>query len=127
VSDRIRIGPVDALEEPDTSFDLVVCREVFEHLTILQVRRTVAECCRVSSRFVYGTTRFHPDPDGLLDVTTDLETDPTHITLLTKPLLRTLFVLEGFRSRPDLEERLDWAGKGRVVVYERAPEPGTPG
>ena len=75
--------------------------------------------CRVSSRFVYVTTRFHPDPENLLSVTTDFETDPTHVTLMTKDLLRVLFVLEGFRRRDDLEERLDWGGKGRVLVYER--------
>ena len=96
------------------------CREVLEHLTVLQVRRTVEQLCRASDRFVYVTTRFHPEPAGLLDVTTDLETDPTHITLLAKDLLRSLFVLEGFRRRADLEERMDWAGKGRVLVYERA-------
>jgi 2-polyprenyl-3-methyl-5-hydroxy-6-metoxy-1,4-benzoquinol methylase len=116
---RIRIGPTEPLEEADASFDLVICREVMEHLTVLQVRRTVAEICRVTSRFVYVTTRFHPAPTSLLDVTTDFETDPTHITLMTKDLLRTLFVLEGLRVRPDLERRLDWAGKGRVLVYER--------
>jgi len=119
VRERIRIGPVDRLDAPDASYDLVVCREVMEHLTVLQVRRTVGEICRVSSRFAYVTTRFHPEPSGLLDVTSQFEVDPTHITLLTKPFLRTLFVLEGFRSRPDLEERMDWGGKGRVLVYER--------
>lgn len=119
VRDRIEIGPVDVLAASDASYDLVVCREVMEHLTILQVRRTVAEICRVSSRFAYVTTRFHPDPGSLLDVATDFETDPTHITLMTKGLLRTLFALEGFRRRDDLEARLDWGGKGRVLVYER--------
>jgi hypothetical protein len=83
------------------------------------VRRTVAEMCRVSSRFVYVTTRFHPAPASLLDVTTDFGTDPTHITLMTKSLLRTLFVLEGLRRREDLERSMDWGGKGRVLVYER--------
>jgi SAM-dependent methyltransferase len=117
---RIRVGGTDRLTEPDATFDLAICREVLEHLTVLQVRRTVAELCRVSSRYVYVTTRFHPDPSSLLDLTTDFETDPTHITLMTKDLLRMLFVLEGFRCRADLEERLDWAGKGRVLVYERA-------
>jgi ubiquinone/menaquinone biosynthesis C-methylase UbiE len=119
VRDRITIGPVTRLDAEDASYDLVICREVFEHLTVLQVRQAVAEICRVSSRFVYATTRFHPEPEGLLDVTTQFEVDPTHITLLTKPFLRCLFVLEGFRSRPDLEERLDWGGKGRVIVCER--------
>jgi hypothetical protein len=93
---------------------------VLEHLTVLQTRHTVEQLCRASDRFVYVTTRFHPGPTGLLDVTTDFETDPTHITLLAKDFLRCLFVLEGFRRRADLEERMDWAGKGRVLVYERA-------
>jgi 2-polyprenyl-3-methyl-5-hydroxy-6-metoxy-1,4-benzoquinol methylase len=119
VRDRIAIGPVTALEALDASYDLVVCREVLEHLTVLQVRRTVAEICRVSSRFVYATTRFHPAPAGLLDFTTQFEVDPTHITLLAKDFLRLLLVLEGFRRRADLEERMDWAKKDRVLVYER--------
>jgi 2-polyprenyl-3-methyl-5-hydroxy-6-metoxy-1,4-benzoquinol methylase len=117
--ERIAIAPVEALGVPDRSHDLVICREVLEHLTVLQVRRAVGELCRASSRLVYVTTRFHPAPESLLDVTTDVETDPTHITLLAKDFLRALLVLEGFRSRADLEQRLDWAGKGRVLVYER--------
>jgi SAM-dependent methyltransferase len=120
VRDRILIGDVAEAHVPERSFDLVVCREVLEHLTVLQVRRTVEQLCRASSRFVYLTTRFHPSPESLLDVTTDLETDPTHITLLAKDFVRCLFVLEGFRRRADLEERMDWSGKGRVLVYERA-------
>jgi hypothetical protein len=28
-------------------------------------------------------------------------------------------VLEGFKRRADLEQRMDWAGKDRVLVYER--------
>ena len=78
-----------------------ICREVMEHLTVLQVRDTVRNLCRVSSRYVYVTTRFHPDPSGLLDVTTQFEVDPSHITLLNKDFLRVMFVLEGFRRRLD--------------------------
>jgi SAM-dependent methyltransferase len=122
VRDRIRIGNVAKAHVPERSFDLVICREVLEHLTVIQVRRTVAQLCRASSGFVYVTTRFHPDPAGLLDVTTDFETDPTHMTLLAKDFVRCLFVLEGFRRRPDLEARMDWAGKERVLVYERATQ-----
>jgi SAM-dependent methyltransferase len=119
VRNRIRIGDVAEPHVPERSFDLVICREVLEHLTVLQVRRTVEQLCRASSRYVYLTTRFHPAPESLLDFTTDFETDPTHVTLLAKDFLRCLFVLEGFRRREDLEERMDWAGKGRVLVYER--------
>lgn len=120
IRDRIRIAETsDPAVEP-RGFDLVICREVFEHLTVLQVRETVRHMCAASSRFVYATTRFHPDPGSLLDFTTQFDVDPTHITLLSKDFLRVLFVLEGFRRRDDLEQRMDWAGKNRVLVYERA-------
>jgi 2-polyprenyl-3-methyl-5-hydroxy-6-metoxy-1,4-benzoquinol methylase len=119
VRDRILIGDVAEPQVPERSSDLVICREVLEHLTVVQVRKTVEQLCRASSRFVYATTRFHPAPQSLLDFTTDFETDPTHVTLLAKDFLRCLFVLEGFRRRENLEERMDWAGKGRVLVYER--------
>jgi SAM-dependent methyltransferase len=122
IADRIVTGEVTEDHFSDRAFDLVICREVMEHLSVLQVRRTVAQICRCSRRFTYVTTRFHPDPAHLLDLTTDFETDPTHITLMTKELLRTLFVLEGFVRRADLEERMDWAGKRRVLVYERATD-----
>lgn len=119
MGERIMVGSVTESHVPDRSFDLVICREVFEHLTVLQVRQAVGAICHASSRFVYGTTRFHPDPPDLLSFTTQFDVDPTHITLLNKEFLRCLFVLEGFRSRPDLEERMDWGNKGRVLVYER--------
>lgn len=119
VRERIVVGPVDEPQVPDRAYDLVICREVFEHLTVLQVRRTVEMICRASSRFVYATTRFHPEPESLLSFTTQFDVDPSHITLLNKEFLRVLFVLEGFRSRPDLEEALDWGKKDRVLVYER--------
>lgn len=119
VRDRITIGPVTKLPAASQSYDLVLCREVLEHLTVLQVRQCVGEICRVSSRFAYVTTRFHPNPTGLLSFTTQFDVDPSHITLLNKDFLRCLFLLEGFRSRTDLEQRIDWGGKGRVLVYER--------
>jgi len=121
VRDRITVGYVgDPTIKPANSYDLVICREVLEHLTVLQVKQTVANMVRMSSRFIYVTTRFHPNPANLLDFTTQFDVDPTHITLLPKALLRTFFVLEGFRSRPDLERKMDWGGKGRVLVYERS-------
>jgi hypothetical protein len=30
-----------------------------------------------------------------------------------------MFVLEGCRSRTDLEDRMDWGKKGRVLVLEK--------
>ena len=120
VRDRITVGQVtDPALKPANAYDLVICREVLEHLTVLQVRQAVANMARMTSKFVYVTTRFHPQPASLLDFTTQFDVDPSHITLLNKDLLRLLFVLEGCRSRPDLEARMDWGNKGRVLVLEK--------
>lgn len=99
--------------------DLIICREVLEHLTILEIRRAVTNLCALSTRFVYVTTRFHPNPTHLLAVATSDDLDPTHITMLNQEFLRVLFVLEGFRRRADLERRMDWRSLGRCLVYER--------
>ncbi len=105
---------------PRPPADLVICREVLEHLTVRQLVRAVRHLCAASSRFVYLTTRFAHEPDHLLDVDTADALDPTHITMLHQDFLRVLFVLEGFTRRADLEQALDWKGYGRVLVYERA-------
>jgi len=120
VRDRITVGLVtDASLKPASAYDLVICREVLEHLTVLQVRQAVCNMARMTSRFIYVTTRFHPSPASLLDFTTQFDVDPSHITLLNKDMLRLMFVLEGCRSRPDLEARMDWGNKGRVLVLEK--------
>lgn len=121
VRDRIRVADISDTDIAADSYDLVVCREVFEHLTLLQVRVAVANICRMSSRYAYVTTRFNRDPEHLFSVQTKDDLDPTHITRMNKDLLRLMFVLEGFRCRPDLEAKIDWLGKGRVMVYEKAP------
>jgi hypothetical protein len=120
VRDRIAIGNVtDSSLKPGSHYDLVICREVLEHLTVLEVKQAVANMVRMTSRFVYVTTRFHPSPADLLDFNQQDDLDPTHITLLNKDLLRLMFLLEGCRSRPDLEARMDWGHKGRVLVLEK--------
>jgi cytidyltransferase-like protein len=119
VADRITVGSVGAMPFDDRSYDVVVCREVLEHLTVPEVGRAVTELCRVAARLVYVTTRFHPAPRSIFDVATEFDVDPTHITCMNKNLLRALFVINGFRRRPDLETRMDWLDKRRVLVYER--------
>ena len=123
VRDRITVGAVtDQTLKPAGVYDLVICREVLEHLTVLQVKQAVANMVRLTSTFIYVTTRFHPNPASLLDFTTQFDVDPSHITLLNKDMLRLMFVLEGCRSRPDLEERMDWGKKGRVLVLEKVSD-----
>ena len=99
-------------------FDLVICREVLEHCTVLEARKVVSDLVRLSSRLVYVTTRFAQAPSHLLHVEDHDDLDPTHITMLTKPFLRTLFILEGCTSRYDLEAKMDWKGLGRCLVMQ---------
>jgi SAM-dependent methyltransferase len=120
VRDRIIIGSAVDVALPDESYDLVICREVIEHLTVLEAQKAVQNICRITSRFAYVTTRFHPRPADLFDVTTEFDVDPTHITLMNMQMLRLMFVLQGLRRRPDLEQAMDWLNKGRVLVYEKA-------
>jgi 2-polyprenyl-3-methyl-5-hydroxy-6-metoxy-1,4-benzoquinol methylase len=116
---KIKLGSTSKNNEKDKSYDLVICREVFEHLTILEIKKAVSELCRISSKFIYLTTRFHPKPVSIFDTTTEFEVDPTHITCLNQNLLRMMFILEGYKSRPDLEKKMDWLNKKRVLVYEK--------
>jgi cytidyltransferase-like protein len=125
VKDRIHIGSVTKFLDLGKKFDLVICREVLEHLTVLQVRATVAAMARFTNKFLYITTRYYQNPISLLDVGDDKKTDPTHITVMNKEFIRALFVLEGMKSRPDLEARMDWRGFGRVMVFEKAVDVST--
>ena len=101
-----------------TATDLVICREVLEHLTIRELVRAVRRLVKMSTKYVYVTTRFSKSHAHLLDVQTSDDLDPTHQTMLTKEFLRLLFVLEGCKRRADLEVKMDWMKKGRVLVYE---------
>jgi glycerol-3-phosphate cytidylyltransferase-like family protein/SAM-dependent methyltransferase len=118
--DLPHVKPMD-ISAPDFRFgsdcDLVICREVLEHLTVPQLTVAVRNLVKLSSRFLYVTTRFTAKAH-LLDVDGADSLDPTHISMLNQDLLRTLFVLEGCTRRADLEAKLDWMKKGRCLVYE---------
>lgn len=99
-------------------YDLVICREVLEHLTVLELRRAVRNLVRSTRKFLYITTRFAKTPTHLLSVDGSDDLDPTHISMCSKSFIRLLFILEGCRSRPDLEARMDHQHKGRCLVFE---------
>ncbi len=121
VRDRIAIGPIDCYKDFEKDFDLVVCREVIEHLTVPQTMgMAYVLCVQYRPRFVYLTTRYHSDPDSLLSVMEDdPSVDPSHINLTNKQWLRSIFVAHGYRTRKDLEKELDWKNFGRVIALER--------
>jgi SAM-dependent methyltransferase len=105
---------------PDGTFDLVICREVLEHVPVRQLTSVIRTLVSKSHRYLYVTTRYCQAPTHLLDYDTEDRLDPTHVTMLNKGFLRTLFILEGCKSRPDLEAKMDWQKKGRCLVFEVA-------
>lgn len=98
------------------AWDLVICREVLEHCTVMQAAEVVRTLFRLSAGYVYITTRF--TDAGVFDAGTEFDVDPTHITCLSQPFLRALCVLNGGKLRRDLETKLDHQKKGRVLCYE---------
>jgi cytidyltransferase-like protein len=98
--------------------DVVISREVLEHLTIPELSDMVAQLFTVARHAVYITTRFHPVPSSAFSVTDQPEVDPTHQTLLTHQLLRALCVMNGGVRRLDWEQHLDFQGFGCTLAYE---------
>ena len=104
----------------ERAYDLVICREVFEHLTVLQVRRTVDEICRASSRFVYVTTRFHDGPARTCSTSRRSSTSTRRTSRCsTRSSCAACSCSRASRAGPTWRQRMDWADKGRVLVYER--------
>jgi SAM-dependent methyltransferase/glycerol-3-phosphate cytidylyltransferase-like family protein len=110
---------VSGLDYRDHS-DVVVCREVLEHVPVREWGAFVHHLFRVARERVYLTTRFTPAPANPFELTDELGEDPSHITRLPQPLVRALCVLNGGTRDTTWEKQLDWLGKGRVLVYKKA-------
>jgi cytidyltransferase-like protein len=107
----------DQYSEDDRTFDVVVCREVLEHVPVREWGNVVHDLFRLASRWVYITTRFNPAPAHPYDLTDETTVDPSHITCLPQSFLRALCVTMGGTRDREKEQLLDWQGKGRVLVY----------
>lgn len=119
IRDKITVCDADGNIPLNREYDLVICREVFEHLTALQVQKAVENICSLSTKYIYVTTRYAEEDTNLFALETQFDVDPSHITLLNKEFLRLLFVMQGCKTRYDLEGKMDWRGVGRVLVFER--------
>lgn len=109
----------------DNSKDLVISREIFEHLTLEQSKKAFEEMIRVSKKYIYLTIWMNFDEDADDDIVLDdFDRDPTHITYCTRNFWEKrlgLYVNAGIlKRRKDLEEVLDWCKKGRCFVFEKA-------
>ena len=110
--------PLPVRHVASRSADVVVCREVLEHVPVHHVGPFLADLFRIARERVYLTTRFTADPAHPYDLTTETAVDPSHITLLPQPFVRALCVTMGGQSDPVWEAALDWQRRGRVLVYE---------
>ncbi len=119
ISNRIEILDLTSYVEVSKTYNLVICREVLEHIPYINYLAFVTNLCRLSNRYVYITTRFAKNPNTLWDVQTEFEADPTHITLPSITLLRSIMSMNGFKRVESLEKEIDWMNKQRVLVYEK--------
>ncbi len=118
------LGDMTEMKFKDNSFDLVISRENFEHLTVEQAEKAFSELVRVTKRWIYMTIWLNFDPNAKDDeVLTDLENDPSHITFCTRKFWEKKFqpyIDAGIIKEDKAKEAiLDWRGKGRVFVFEK--------
>ena len=108
----------DVADAGDQEYDVVVCREVLEHVPVREWGALLTQLFRVAKERVYLTTRFTPAPAHPFELTDEPLVDPSHITKLPQPFLRALCVTQGGHRSASWEQALDWQHKGRVLVYE---------
>lgn len=120
----VMLGDMTKLKFKDNSFDLVISRENFEHLTVNQCEQAFPELIRVTKKWIYMTIWLTFDPAAKDDeVYDDFKNDLSHITVCTRKFWENKFkpYIDNaiIRERKDLEEVLDWRRKGRVWVWEK--------
>jgi len=114
----LNIGSAESLPYSDNQFDIVIARELFEHLTFEQAKKVFAEMVRVSKRFVYLTIWLNFNAASSSDLIYSDLRDHTHVTFCNRRFWEKYFGEYSIQQRRDLEKKLDWADKGRCFVYE---------
>jgi cytidyltransferase-like protein len=108
----------DIADAGDNEYDVVVCREVLEHVPVREWGDLLHHLFRVAKARVYLTTRFYLDPPHPFALTNEYEADPSHITVLPQPFVRALCATFGGTRDRVWESALDWQHKDRVLVYQ---------
>ena len=103
--DRVRQlgGTLSLSDLPNDMVDLVICKEVFEHLDESEIHEIVDELTCIGRRVlaIIPTT----DSDGRF-IFKQYDRDPTHITKLTRDLLLGRFAYGGARDLEDITDLL---------------------
>jgi glycerol-3-phosphate cytidylyltransferase-like family protein len=107
------------VEHERATYDLVISREVLEHLSVRQAMAHVRELVRVCAGRVYITTRFHSTRTAIGCEAETPSADQTHVTCFPQAWLRSVLVAWGCVRDRAWETALDWQHKGRVLVYRK--------
>jgi glycerol-3-phosphate cytidylyltransferase-like family protein len=99
-------------------YDVVICREVLEHVPVREWGALLHHLFRVAKERVYLTTRFTQAPAHPFELGDELAVDPSHITTLPQPFVRALCVAQGGHRDHVWESALDWQHKQRALVYQ---------
>ncbi len=125
VCDRVMLGDMTDLSQfKDNTFDLVISRENFEHLTLEQCEKAFKEMVRVTNKYIYMTIWLETRPDAKDDVVyDDFKNDKSHITVCSRKFWENWFqpYIDGgiiVRDK-EKEDKLDWKRKGRVWVWKK--------
>jgi ubiquinone/menaquinone biosynthesis C-methylase UbiE len=122
VREYVSVADVVSLPFKDNEFDMVIGRELFEHITLSQAEAGFKEMLRVSKKYLYFTiwlnfSIFANDYEFSSDMR-----DETHITFATRKFWEEKFNLwSSGKVIPvkEMEKSLDWMDKRRCFIYEK--------
>jgi len=124
VSPFLKQGSITEIQFPDRFFDLVVCLDTMEHLTVSQAERALDEMARVGSMYFFLTICINLDPSCPDDFITSDPNDKSHITIANRNFWHKKLLVRGLRRRQDLEDLLGSSDIGQkmrwnIFVYEK--------
>jgi SAM-dependent methyltransferase len=115
----------ECLPYADSSYDLVCCLDLLEHLPVPNAIQAIQELERVTSRYLFLIITVHDDPNPDLILPKGAKGDPTHVTVASETFWRRQMADHTrLVQRRDLEEgaRRDL---GRILpwtffIYQKA-------
>jgi len=121
----VSLGDIQKLPYEDNSFNMVIAREVFEHLTIEQAINALHEMDRVCKPggLLYFTIwlNFYQQDNVSPDILCKDVRDPSHVTFMPRKFWLRLFEnnLSNIEYETEISDRLDWMEKSRTFVYRK--------
>jgi SAM-dependent methyltransferase len=117
----VKMANSQSIPYENGTFDMVIARELLEHLTVEEAINTISEMSRVckSSGLLYFTIWLNFSDSANSNVLCRDSRDPSHVTFMPRGFWTKLISSNFPYLAPnyDIEAKLDWMNKGRVFVY----------